>query len=664
MFRSLRHKLLFWFHGFILLNLIIIGLSIAYFQSREGIDYNTQLIAKTRDLLQEDYKVQANFFSEETRSSFFFEYQVSKHLDRHEVLIDSLKSNLMILRDDDITNRFGLGSDVDGMIKRISLYEGTFNQIVQLILKRGFKEHGLEGQMRLAAHKLESYPEIAPIQYLTLRRNEKDYFLRQENIYLSKVHQLSNTIRKDINAQSMTVKRRQQILTDIDHYQELLMQVVRLDKKIGLYQQEGLKAELDRDAALMSSNFNAFRHKSLTKKDQINANLKTFFLGLGVVLVGVGFLGSFILSKLITDPLSKLSVYINKFVKSDFTFDQDFAVDKKQDEVGKLTRNFMVMKDKIIEQLKYFRQKVEERTQELAEANESLIEINQANSRFVPKEFLNYLGRESIVDVKLGDNVAKDMTVLFSDIRSFTEISEKMSPQENFDFINNYLKVAVPLVRKHGGFIDKYIGDSIMALFPDEPDNALLSSIDALKAVENFNERNKKQGKEPIVIGIGIHTGHLILGTIGAERRMETTVISDAVNIAARMEGLNKVYDTSILVTGKLVEKLKNPDDFNLRLVDLVRAKGKTNINKIYEVIDGCMDPLIRDLKIQTKDDYESALKLYQNKEIKESMAIFKDIAAVNPSDQAARLFLIRCNSLIEKGIPENFDGAEKMYTK
>jgi len=665
MFRSLRHKLLFWFHGFITLNLIIIGLSVAYFQSREAIDLNTKIIAETRAFLLEDYKIQANFFSQETKSSFFFEYKVSQYLDQHQSLLDSIKNNLTLLKNDEITSRFGLQKEINSMISRLSLYDGTFNQMVQLILKRGYKEHGLVGQMRKKAHDIEEYPDINAVAYLSMRRYEKDYFIRFENIYLRKVYELVERVRKDIlNSNKMDDQQKSRALSDLESYHQIFTQVVRLDKKLGIFNNTGLKKDLDQDAEILTNEFFDFQQKANFQKEENNRNLKTFFLGFGAVLILIGFLASFVLAKLITDPLSKLSKYINKFVKSDFSYDQHMAVDKKKDEVGRLTQNFMVMKDKILEQLKYFRLKVQERTVELAEANERLTRVNEANSRFVPQEFLNYLGRKSILDIKLGDHVEKDMTILFSDIRNFTRHSESLSPQQNFDFINSYLKTTAPLVKKHGGFIDKYIGDSMMALFPEDPDHAIQTAIESIGAVDLYNKEHKEELKEPIVVGIGIHSGHLILGTIGAEKRMETTVISDAVNIASRMEGLTKLYQSPIIVTGSLIRKLANPELFNFRKIDMVKAKGKQNISEIYEVLDGISDPRQFDLKLQTREQYEKALILYRNKEINESIAIFKDIAAINPMDIAAQIFLKRCGGLIKDGIPDNFDGAEKMFSK
>jgi two-component system sensor histidine kinase ChiS len=171
-----------------------------------------------------------------------------------------------------------------------------------------------------------------------------------------------------------------------------------------------------------------------------------------------------------------------------------------------------------------------------------LSKINIAYGRFVPHEFLKFLERESIVDVQLGDQVQKEMTVLFADIRSFTSLSERMSPKENFDFLNAYLSRVSPVIRNHNGFIDKYIGDAVMALFPQTADDAVQAAIEMQKQVSLYNSYRQENGYDPIAIGIGLHSGTLMLGTVGESQRMESTVIADAVNLASRLEGLTKVY--------------------------------------------------------------------------------------------------------------------------
>ena len=151
--------------------------------------------------------------------------------------------------------------------------------------------------------------------------------------------------------------------------------------------------------------------------------------------------------------------------------------------------------------------------------------LNTSLERFIPREMLNYLGKESIVDVQLGNFIEERMSVFFLDIRNFTTRSEAMSPDENFRFINTFLEKFGPLVRKHGGFIDKYLGDGFMALFPGDADNALDAALDMRERLGEFNASLLGEGHPPVRFGIGVHTGPLMLGTIGESLRMDTTVI-------------------------------------------------------------------------------------------------------------------------------------------
>ena len=211
-----------------------------------------------------------------------------------------------------------------------------------------------------------------------------------------------------------------------------------------------------------------------------------------------------------------------------------------------------------------------------------LAKINAAYGRFVPHDFLRFLGHESIVDVRLGDQIQKEMTVLFSDIRSFTTISEAMTPQENFNFINSYLSRVNPVIRAHQGFIDKYIGDAIMALFPESADDAVRAAVEMQKQVIIYNQDRQLSNHPPITIGIGLHAGTLMLGTIGEEERMESTVIADAVNLASRLEGLTKVYGAGILVSGSILERLGKREKYMCRFVDRVTVKGKEAAVSVY----------------------------------------------------------------------------------
>lgn len=292
-----------------------------------------------------------------------------------------------------------------------------------------------------------------------------------------------------------------------------------------------------------------------------------------------------------------------------------------------------------------------------------LSNINKAFGKFVPNEFLNYLGYESLVDVKLGDNIQKEMTILFSDIRSFTTLSEGMSPQENFNFINSYLSRVSPVIRAHNGFIDKYIGDAVMALFPELADDALQGAIEMQKQVALYNEHRQKDGFVPIAIGIGLHTGSLMLGTIGEAQRMESTVISDAVNLASRLEGLTKLYGSGILISQETLSNLSNPANYKYRFVDRVMVKGKKAVVSVFEVYDAEAAHII-ELKQQTSLLFEEGINLYCQQEFALAKQLFKEILEVNPQDKAALLYVKRCEKYQQYGVPEAWEGVEAMDEK
>ncbi|MFB2976280.1 adenylate/guanylate cyclase domain-containing protein [Microseira sp. BLCC-F43] len=269
-------------------------------------------------------------------------------------------------------------------------------------------------------------------------------------------------------------------------------------------------------------------------------------------------------------------------------------------------------------------------------------ELTRAASRFVPNQFLSLLGHQSIVDVKLGEAVQQEMTVLFSDIRSFTTISEGMTPQDNFQFINAFLSRMEPAIVENNGFIDKYIGDAIMALFGGSADDAVKGGLAMLKMLNEYNTTRGRPGRPTLQIGIGIHTGSLMLGTVGGYSRMDGTVISDAVNLAARIENLTKEYGVSLLISQQTLSRLQNPMEHNIRFIERVTVKGKSKAVAVFEVFDGDA-PQIKQGKLATKSMFEEGLFLSYRHCFTEAALLFQDCLRINPSDTIAQIYLQRC---------------------
>ncbi len=299
-------------------------------------------------------------------------------------------------------------------------------------------------------------------------------------------------------------------------------------------------------------------------------------------------------------------------------------------------------------------QKVQERTQELSLTNQAL-------TRFVPDEFLKHIDRGRILDVQLGDQIQKTMTILFCDIRNFTSLSEQMTPEENFQFINSYLGLMGPIVREHQGFIDKYIGDAIMALF-DCADHALEAAIAMLRSIAQYILPEKPDWF-PIQSGFGLNTGELMLGTIGEQHRMDTTVISDAVNLAARMEGLTKYYGVSLIVSDMTFSTLSNSTQYHSRFLDKVQVKGKAHPISIYEVFDSDPSDLFVH-KLNAKPVFEKGQQHYFAKEFADASKCFIDVLTELPEDLTTKHYLKRSSKYLLEGVPDDWQGIRTMDTK
>jgi class 3 adenylate cyclase len=254
------------------------------------------------------------------------------------------------------------------------------------------------------------------------------------------------------------------------------------------------------------------------------------------------------------------------------------------------------------------------------------------------------------------------MTVLFSDIRDFTSLSEKMTPEENFEFVNAYLSRMGPMINKHNGFIDKYIGDAIMALFPSEKD-ALNASVAMLEKLQEFNRVRKMAGQVEVKIGIGLHTGHLMMGTVGDHHRMDGTVISDAVNLASRIESLTKQYGVKILMSQGSYDRLENTEWFSIRVIDKVAVMGKAESVTVVEILDG-EDTELKELKLQELETYESARQHYLQKSFNEARDGFARVKESLPDDKVVSTYLERCSHYKELDLPEDWDGVEVLTSK
>lgn len=280
------------------------------------------------------------------------------------------------------------------------------------------------------------------------------------------------------------------------------------------------------------------------------------------------------------------------------------------------------------------------------------VELNRAYGRFVPHQFLRFLEKKSIIDVRLGDHVQTEMSVLFSDIRSFTTLSERMSPEENFQFLNEFLSRMEPAITDNRGFVDKYIGDSIMSLFDQGADDAVQAALSMLGRLRLLNEERSKNGQEQIRLGIGINSGKLMLGTLGGDNRMDSTVISDAVNLASRVEGLTKRYRVQLLISEQTLSRLQDSGRYSIRIIDRVKVKGKSVAVSVYEVFDADL-PEVRAGKLRTKELFEQGYRHYQEQDFVSAKACFEACLQENPLDECAQVYVDRCLHCLQYGYDE-----------
>lgn len=276
----------------------------------------------------------------------------------------------------------------------------------------------------------------------------------------------------------------------------------------------------------------------------------------------------------------------------------------------------------------------------------------QANAlkRFVPHDFLRLLGRNSIIDVQLGDHTQKHLAVLFADVRNFTSLSEQLTPVRTFGFINALLQRVGPVIRAHNGFIDKYLGDGIMALFP-RADDALHAAVEMQAAVREFNATDW-EGTTPVRLGIGVHTGNLMLCTLGEAERMDGTVISDAVNLTARIESTTKKLGADILASQQTFDLLEQPDDFQVRTLGPIRVKGRQGTVVLVELLNG-LPPDECHTRLATRQQFEAGVAAMSSKDLLGAIAAFEDVLAHNPSDRVAAAMLERCrDKLAPQSLP------------
>ena len=294
----------------------------------------------------------------------------------------------------------------------------------------------------------------------------------------------------------------------------------------------------------------------------------------------------------------------------------------------------------------------------------------RATQHFVPQEFLQALGHADVTTARLGDAVQREITILFADIRNFTSISERLSPAETAAFLNSCLSRMGPHIRAHGGFVDKYIGDAIMALFPGSPNDAVQAGLAMQQEIANTRVGaalrsgfGQTQRLQTVMIGVGIHTGEVMLCTVGEQERFEATVISDAVNQTARLETLTKQIGCTMLVSAEVMAHLDPATRAHSRELGSFALKGKAHSCQVFEIFSSDTEEL-RAKKLETRDQFAQALDLYGRGELKAALSVIQELADRSPHDGPLAWWLGHMRHFVANSTAVESQGVIRMNSK
>lgn len=353
-------------------------------------------------------------------------------------------------------------------------------------------------------------------------------------------------------------------------------------------------------------------------------------------------------------PLAKVANTMRSIITSN-DLSERVPVEFK-DETGTLAHTFNLMVgelDKAYSQVKNYALRAV-----IAQKKEA--KVRQIFQKYVPQELIDQFF-ENPEAMLVGDN--RVLSILFSDIRSFSTISEGIMPDQLVQSLNNYFSVMVDIIMARRGIVDKYIGDAIMAFFgapvkhDDDALQSVMAGIEMTKAVDEFNKTQEAQGLPPFHTGVGINYGVVTVGNIGTDKKMDYTVIGDMVNLASRLEGLTKYYKQPLIISESLYAKVK--DDVPCRLLDTVAVKGKKTGTRIYTARQ---DLSSNEEKIWKA--HNRAMELYYNRSFQEAGQLLQKVLAAAPEDSAAALILERCRRYAESPPGKEWNGVHVMESK
>ena len=387
--------------------------------------------------------------------------------------------------------------------------------------------------------------------------------------------------------------------------------------------------------------------------DDVNAI--TRYTGIIVVIAaGLSVILLMIFAHRLINPLSRLVDAMEQIIsENDLTAR---AAIEYRDETGRLAHTFNIM----VGELEKAYNQIKRYALEAVLAQKRERKVRNIFQKYVPQDLIDRFF-EHPESMLVGDN--RELAVLFSDIRSFTTISEGMMPDELVNSLNRYFDTQVDIVLNRNGMVDKYIGDAIMAIFgapvthPDDALQAALSGLEMYEAVEVFNRRQQELGKPEFKIGVGIAYGVVTVGNIGTERKMDYTVIGDMVNLASRMEGLTKVYKQPILISDTLWEAIGG--ELPGRIIDTVAVKGKTKGARIYTVAKK-----LSENERHAWDLHDRAMERYYEREFSAAAEMFEEVKNMLPGDYPSEMMIERSLKYASQPPPADWNGVEVMTSK
>lgn len=364
-----------------------------------------------------------------------------------------------------------------------------------------------------------------------------------------------------------------------------------------------------------------------------------------LLLFGVLALTAALVTNSIADPVLNLTNAVVAFENNQYRPEMLSEYKTRNDELGKLAGAVDHMAQSI-----------------LAETQNQKRMLNAAN-RFVPISYVDFLAKDDITQIELGDHVSAQMPIMWTDIRSFSALSEKMTAAENFTFINDYLKTISPAIRENNGALVKFVGDGMLSVFPFGVEDAVQAAIAQFESVAAYNRQRAEQGLPSTGLSIGLHHGPMMLGMVGEATRMQGDAFSDNVNLTNRIEGLNKFFGSTFVMSQETLSQMEHPEAYEVRRLGSVRVKGRQTPLVVYEVMNSNLNESDR-LKVETRDTFQQALNHWTRGDFAQAHPLFEQVAAANPKDVTATYYRDESAKMMREGAPKDWDGVLVMVSK